>query len=77
MTVPKFQTPLAYFEKWLSPDFTCQEVEEAQKVSLKGCVSATTPELQEFKTSMDCAVEHGTIVNYQFLKWHNDYLKSI
>ena len=47
MTVPKFQTPLACFEKWLSPDFTCQEVEEAQKVSLKGCASATATRVQD------------------------------
>ena len=49
MTVPKFQTPLACFEKWLSPDFTCQKVEEAQKVSLKGCASAIL--LHHYKSS--------------------------
>ena len=50
MTVQaKFQTPLACFEKWLSPDFTCQKVEEAQKVSLKGCASAIL--LHHYKSS--------------------------
>ena len=41
--------PLACFEKWLSPDFTCQKVEEAQKVSLKGCASAIL--LHHYKSS--------------------------